>query len=169
MGWSSLPSNAIWYTEEAKYKAGELLIQYSNEAEPFSYKAGQHQSMVDINLIGRTSRIEKQIADRIGINLHFPYLDHHIIQTCMSTNMEERMSPYEFKPLLKKAFNRELPKKLLERTTKGDYTYDLFFGMKKNVHQILELLQTSHLAEQEKGPHSLRPVNSYRKYVEDYG
>ena len=164
LGWSCSPGQADWYTQETRMIAGQQLMKYSIKAEPFLPSPGQHHSIVDIHFTGRISRITQQLGESYGVSIQFPYLDHSVIYTCMRTQVEDRMTPNEYKPLLKKAFCNELPHKILSRTTKGNYTYDMYYGMKINSPAVLEQLRYSLLADR-----GLIDLNKFRESIEKLG
>jgi asparagine synthetase B (glutamine-hydrolysing) len=89
----------------------------------------------------------KNLAEQEQVCISFPYLDHNVLRTCLRVPLEEKMTPLELKPLLKKAFQDELPVSLLHRNTKGDYTSDVYEGMKTNFDWFKENFQQMCLAD----------------------
>lgn len=87
------------------------------------------------------------MADIYGVNLDFPYLDSLIINSCFLTKIEERSNPYVYKPLLRETLRHVLPESVLNRSTAGDYTFDVLDGINKNLPKIKKLFQTSYLDE----------------------
>lgn len=164
LGWSGSPGEAGWYTQKARILAGRQLAEYSAKLQPYLPSPGQHHSMVDLHFTGRISRVTQQIGESLGVNIQFPYLDHSVIHTCMRADAEDRTTPYEYKPLLKEAFCHDLPPRIFSRTTKGNYTYDMFYGMKINGPTVQEQLRHSLLADR-----GLIDLDEFRKSVEKLG
>lgn len=145
--WSNSPARALWYSENAKRLVSQQLEEFAETSQPYSSLIGQHGSLINIQLTGRIARSLQHINEEVGVNTYFPYLDNHIIRTCLSSRLEDRTTPYKFKPLIKLAFQKEMPRSLLNRTSKGEFTNDLFKGMKKNFAHVLDYFNNSLLAE----------------------
>jgi len=147
LGWSGSISYANWYTRETAELAVLRLMQYMSLAVPFSDYPGQHSSIVSIHGAGRLARAQQQIADFYGVNIDFPYLDALVIEACLQAKVEERTTPFMYKPLLYQALHRDLPKSVLTRDTKCDYTAELYAGLRKNIVEFSELFQSSYLSD----------------------
>lgn len=147
IAWSSPPSFASWYTQETTELVIQQLEKYMTDAKPFSNQPGQHGAIENIYAMGRTSRIIQQVAEIYGVNLDVPYLDSQVVDACLCARTEERTTPFMFKPLLHEALRYDLPEIILNRTTKGDYTRDMFDGIRQNQIKVNELLQSSYLAD----------------------
>ncbi|MBE9162969.1 albusnodin/ikarugamycin family macrolactam cyclase [Tychonema sp. LEGE 06208] len=147
IAWSSPPSCASWYTQKTTELVIQQLQQYMADAKPFSNQPGQHGAIESIYAMGRSCRILQQVAEIYGVNLDVPYLDSLVVDACLCARTEEKTTPFMFKPLLHAAFRYDLPEIILNRTTKGDYTRDMFDGIRQNQTQVNELLQSSCLAD----------------------
>lgn len=145
--WSNSPARAVWYSKDARKLVSKRLEEFAETGHSLSSSVGQHGTLMNIQLTGRIARSLQHINERDGVNTYFPYLDNHIIRTCLSTRLEDRITPYKFKPLIKLAFQKEMPRSLLNRTSKGEFTDDLFQGMKKNIGYVLDYFSKSLLAE----------------------
>lgn len=163
LGWSGPPGFASWYTQETIDLVIHQLEKYAAGAKPFSNQPGQHGALENIYVMGRSSRILQQIAEIHGVNLDVPYLDLLVIDACLCARTEERTNPFMFKPLLYRALRHDLPESVLTRTTKGDYTPDLFDGIRQNITTVNELLQTSRLADM-----GLIEIEKFRANVEQF-
>lgn len=98
----------------------------------YSRYQGISNTLHGIHYLGYVSHGLKDLADQDQLTLSVPYLDHNVIRLCMRTKSEMKMNPHELKPLLKRAFQDELPSVLLNRNTKGNYTSDVYYGMQQN-------------------------------------
>lgn len=163
IAWSSPPSCASWYTQETTELLIQQLQQYMADAKPFSNQPGQHGAIESIYAMGRSCRIIQQVAEIYGVNLDVPYLDSLVVDACLCVRTEERTTPFIFKPLLHTALRYDLPEIILNRTTKGDYTRDMFDGIRQNQTKVNELLESSCLAEI-----GLIDVEKFRSAIEEF-
>lgn len=163
IAWSSPPSCASWYTQKTTELVIQQLQQYMADAKPFSNQPGQHGAIESIYAMGRTCRILQQVAEIYGVNLDVPYLDSLVVDACLCARTEERTTPFMFKPLLHTALRYDLPEIILNRTTKGDYTRDMFDGIRQNQTKVNELLQSSCLADI-----GLIDVEKFRSALEEF-
>lgn len=124
-------------------------LNFSTIIEKGSYSKykGVSNTLHGIHYLGYVSHGLKNLAEQEHVNLCVPYLDHNIIQICIRVSSEEKMNPHELKPLLKRAFHNELPQCLLNRNTKGDYTSDVYQGMKENFSWFQDNFQSMILAD----------------------
>ncbi|MDQ0418148.1 asparagine synthetase B (glutamine-hydrolyzing) [Croceifilum oryzae] len=113
----------------------------------FSRYQGVNKTMYGIQYLGYVSQGLKDLANQEQVHLCVPYLDHNVIRVCMRTPSELKMNPYELKPLLKRAFQDELPSSLLNRNTKGDYTSDVYYGMNQQFSWFQEYFREMALSE----------------------
>jgi asparagine synthase (glutamine-hydrolysing) len=113
----------------------------------YSKRIGLSGTILGIHYLGYVSHGLKNLAEKEQVSISFPYLDHNVIRTCMRIPLENKMTPYELKPLLKRAFQNDLPISLLKRNTKGDYTSDVYHGMEKNFCWFQENFQDMRLAD----------------------
>ncbi|WP_028775514.1 asparagine synthase-related protein [Shimazuella kribbensis] len=113
----------------------------------FSKNLGLSQTLKGIHYLGYVAHGLKNLAEQQEVSICFPYLDHNVIQICMKVALSDKMNPYELKPLLKRAFQNQLPEYLLNRNTKGDYTSDVYQGMEENLSWFQENFQEMFLAD----------------------
>ncbi len=163
IAWSSPPNLASWYTQETTELVIQQLQHYIEDAKPFSNQPGQHGAIETIYAMGRTCRILQQVAEIYGVNLDVPYLDSLVVDACLCARTEERTTPFMFKPLLHAALRYDLREIVLNTTTKGDYTRDMFDGIRQNQTKVNELLQSSCLADI-----GLIDVEKFRSEIENF-
>jgi asparagine synthase (glutamine-hydrolysing) len=113
----------------------------------YSKFQGISNTVHGIYYLGYISHGLKNLAEQEQVRISFPYLDHNVIRTCIRTPSEKKMNPHVLKPILKQAFQNNLPTPLLERNTKGDYTSDVYYGMKRNFSWFQENFQEMLLAD----------------------
>jgi asparagine synthase (glutamine-hydrolysing) len=142
MGWSGCPSIGNWYTDLSL----DLFARnfYENaETSPFSSFPGQNFSISELHTISSSCRILQQIADGYGVNLDFPYLESQIINTSLNTSIDQKFSPFNYKPLLQNALKDVLPHDVLKTSNSGDYTFDYIDGLQKNINDIRDFFDSS--------------------------
>jgi asparagine synthase (glutamine-hydrolysing) len=163
MGWDSVPNAASWYTKKSVDLVVAELQKWATVATPFANSPGQQDSIAKIQALGFASIVQQQLAETYGVNLEFPYLDSLVIDACLCAKPEERTNPFTYKPLLSRALERELPKSIFTRITKGDYTADEFVGLQQNLAVLNELFQTSLLANM--GLIDIRELRAFMKQL----
>ncbi|MBA4493677.1 asparagine synthase-related protein [Paenactinomyces guangxiensis] len=146
-GWSGNIGRFSWISQEQKATIAKQLEEWAQKAIPYSKVRSIHSDLVHLHWNARLARSLSQLGDSINLRVQFPYLDTLIVRTCLHIRAEERANPYEFKPLMKRAFQKELPQSLLQRNTKGDYTFDLYKGVQKQFSQLKELLLDMELVQ----------------------
>ncbi|WP_138506225.1 albusnodin/ikarugamycin family macrolactam cyclase [Nostoc sp. PA-18-2419] len=163
IGWDPAPDVVSWCTKNLVDLVEAELQSWVTVAAPFADSPGQHQSISVIQLNGFHNKTLQQIADINDVNIEFPYLDSLVIDACLSARVEERTTPFKFKPLLSTALQHDLPKSVFTRTTKGEYTANDFVGLRQNLATINELFQTSLLADR-----GLIDIREFRAAIEQF-
>jgi asparagine synthase (glutamine-hydrolysing) len=144
ISWSCYPSFQSWYTQEAFNLATSELQKHRNYIT-HTNSLSQFSAITNIHYLGRFCRTIQQIGELISVTIDFPYLDGNVVKACLQTKVEERTSPYQYKPLLKCALQRELPDYILSRSSKGDYTSDRINDIVANLDFIHTIFQDSYL------------------------
>lgn len=163
IGWHYTLNPATWYTKGSVDLVVAEAQRWATVAIPLAKSPGEHCSIDLIQGTGFTSLIQQQLAETYDVNLEFPYFDSLVIDACLSAKPEERTTPFAYKPLLSKALERDLPKSIFTRTTKGDYTAGEFVGLQQNLPIINEFFQTSFLADM--GLIDIREFHNYMKQL----
>jgi asparagine synthase (glutamine-hydrolysing) len=145
--WDFVPYVASWYTNNLVDSVVGELKRWATVATPFANCPWKNQYMAEICLTGSATVIQQQLAENFDVNLEFPYLDSLVIDACLSAKPEERTTPFTYKPLLSNALQKDLPKSVFTRITKGDYTTDELTGFRQYRAGVKELFQTSLLAD----------------------
>lgn len=146
LAWNSIPQVSNLYTKEAVHLVASELREYANAPILFSGGRGQHRSISSIHAIACRARVMQQIAETYDVNLEFPYLDPPIINACLQAKVEQRTTPFCYKPLLYEALRRDLPDSVLTRSTKVAYVNDIYVGIQENSAKLNELFTDSKLS-----------------------
>ncbi|MBA4493818.1 albusnodin/ikarugamycin family macrolactam cyclase [Paenactinomyces guangxiensis] len=147
-GWFEPPSTAAWFSKQSHEMVTELLRQSASQvSESLPKMPGTFATVAGMQCMGRYLRNIQQLIHHYGIHYSYPYFDQAIVDICLATRAEERMTPYAFKPLLVQALQQDLPDVLLKRRSKGSYSGDYYKGMRKNLSAIQQFFQSSRLHE----------------------
>ncbi|GAA3465457.1 asparagine synthase-related protein [Nonomuraea roseola] len=87
------------------------------------------------------------LTGRVGAPVHAPYLDDHVVAACLAVRLDQRAMPGAYKPLTRGAMRPVMPAECLERTTKGEFSADIYQGLRRHRDQLLTLLDCSLLVE----------------------
>ncbi|MEU6631689.1 asparagine synthase-related protein [Streptomyces parvus] len=162
MGWAVAPIRMPpWATAEAAAAARDLLRHAAaGPIKPLAQTRGQHETL----LLSRIAGVNVAQADRIsvaqGVCLAAPYLDDAVLHAALAVRLEERDTPWRFKPLLAAAMRGHVPDLLLERTSKGDFSADYYVGLRRHRTDLIRLFEDSELVR-----HGLIEASSIRKIL----
>ncbi len=146
-GWGWPPRMPPWATPGAVEAARDLVRDAAaGMPAPLAGSRAQHEALQYVRTCGRAVRQIVRIASDAGTRLAAPYLDDRVIEAALAVRLHERMTPWQYKPLLAAAMRRIVPDEILARTTKGDFTADVYAGVKRHRASLLELFADSVLA-----------------------
>jgi asparagine synthase (glutamine-hydrolysing) len=143
--WDRRPSLASWVTEQARTMIIDLLAGVGDAAEAVAPTRGAHADLHAVREAGRIVRLIHQSAECLGVAAASPFLDDRVVEACLAVRPEERVTPADFKPLMKAAMADVLPAPLLRRRTKGDGTSLAAEGFDENRAQLEALWEDSRL------------------------
>lgn len=145
LGWGPPLRLAPWATPQATRAAASLLQEAAQQAQPLAPEHGQHQALQRIHIAGQHYRLMRQDLTEPWIAL--PFLDDRVLQACLAVRLEERGTPWSYKPLLATALNGVVPTALLARTTKAGSGSDFYQGLRRHRRQLLDLVDHSQLVQ----------------------
>ncbi|MDT0321868.1 asparagine synthase-related protein [Streptomyces millisiae] len=127
-----------WLTHAA---AGALLdAAASAEAAPLHDRPHQHAALAAVRAMARTTRLHTDAAAIGGLRLGFPYADRQVIEAVLSVRGEQRVSPAEYRPLMRAAMRGIVVPQVLTRRTKGGYSVDVDAALRRHRNTALALL-----------------------------
>lgn len=148
LGWGWPVRMPPWATRGAVEAARELFTRAAAEIPvPLADSRAQHEAVQYIRTCGRAVGQVADLASDAGTRLAAPYLDDRVVEAALAVRLHERMTPWQYKPLLAAAMHGVVPDEILGRTTKGDFTADVYAGLKQNREHLLELFDDSVLAK----------------------
>ncbi|WP_181795175.1 asparagine synthase-related protein [Streptomyces sp. WELS2] len=135
-----------WITEQAAEAVADALTDAARHARPLAETRTQHLALENIRTSGRIARLVDQLTGEAGVRTATPYLDDRVVEICLATRPEERSTPWEFKPLLREALERTVPRGMLQRSTKNDMAEDVHTGLRGRRQRLAALCEDSRLA-----------------------
>ncbi|EPH44296.1 asparagine synthase-related protein [Streptomyces aurantiacus] len=140
LSWGLAPLRApAWATDAAVDVARTALRAAAEDARPFAEDRGRHQCLAALRITSPAYRQVARLFAAEGVRLHQPFLDDRVVEAVLAVRPHERISPWQYKPLLARSLRGIVPDVILDRTTKGDFSEDLRVGRKRNLEAILDV------------------------------
>ncbi|MFB8183314.1 lasso peptide isopeptide bond-forming cyclase [Streptomyces sp. NPDC055966] len=146
LGWGMPPRLFSWASPEALRLAADVLGEAADSAVPLGPTPGEHK---DLQQIRSTTRIIRQwdwACAREGLPMSHPYFDDQVIEECLAVLPEDRVSPWQYKPLLVAAMRGVVPDECLARSSKAQAALDAAQGLRSHRGELLALWSDSRLA-----------------------
>ncbi|MEU7135044.1 asparagine synthase-related protein [Streptomyces sp. NPDC046261] len=139
-GWGTQAKLPLWATADAVATGRRLLRQAATHGPaPHSPNPAQHEFLQAVRQCGRDIRLTDRLTRRLGVAYHAPFLDDQVLEAAMSVRLEERTSPVRTKPVLAAAMRGTVPDAILDRTTKGEFSAEVYAGFRRHKRELLEL------------------------------
>jgi asparagine synthase (glutamine-hydrolysing) len=145
LGWGFQPHLPPWATPAAIHTMQELIKAETPTAEPLSRIRGQHRELESMLAISRITRQFDQMTARLGVALVAPYFDDRVIEAGLSVRPQDRVTPWQYKPLILEAMRGVVPPESHIRQTKANGTCDEEPGLRRNRADLLALWEDSRL------------------------
>lgn len=135
-----------WATPAARELAATLAIEVAARPDPMPQQDFSAYLTAELMAdVGRSSHADVQLAEHYGIALHNPIIDSRVINTYLSSSLDQRPGPADYKPMLRRAMLDLFPPALAARTSKGSFTSDYYEGLRANIDELGSLVD-GHLA-----------------------
>jgi asparagine synthase (glutamine-hydrolysing) len=144
-GWEQPLRLPDWTTDATTDAVRRRLVTVA--AEPCSPLRAQHQTLSSVRSIAAAVDGLRTLTTRVGTPVHAPYLDDRVVAACLAVRLDQRAAPNTYKPLTQAAMRPVMPAECLRRTTKGEFSADIYQGLRSHRDQILALLDGSLLVE----------------------
>ncbi|MFD0312671.1 lasso peptide isopeptide bond-forming cyclase [Streptomyces flavalbus] len=145
LGWGMPPRLFEWVTPEAQRLAGQALVEASASVSPLHPDRGLHADLEQIRTCTRVIRQWDHMAARCGVPMASPFLDDRVIEECLSVRPDERVSPWQYKPLLTAAMRGVVPDDCLQRSDKAAASMDAADGLREHRADLMALWEDSRL------------------------
>ncbi|MDP9386654.1 MAG: lasso peptide isopeptide bond-forming cyclase [Actinomycetota bacterium] len=146
LDWGSPPRMPPWATPAAVAAVRELIVDAARTVEPLAAGRGQHVELEAMRSTSRMVRHLAQMAGRAGVALAAPYYDDRVIEVGLSVRAQERVTPWQYKPLIVEAMRGTVPNEILTRRTKDEGSYEVETGLREHRGDLLALWEGSRLA-----------------------
>ncbi|GAA1005104.1 lasso peptide isopeptide bond-forming cyclase [Streptomyces thermogriseus] len=146
-GWGAHPRLPPWATPEAvEMCAGLLREAAARGTPPHSPEAAQHEVLQAVRQCGTKIRLTNRLTSRFGVAYHAPYLDDQVVSAALSVRLADRVEAERTKPVLATAMREIVPDALLDRTTKGEASAEVYAGARHHKAELLALTEDMRLA-----------------------
>ena len=146
LDWGTPPRMPPWATPAAVEAVRALIGAAARTAEPLAACRGQHVELEAMRASSRIVRHFSQMAARIGITLAAPYYDDRVIEAGLAVRAQDRVTPWQYKPLIVEAMRGIVPDESLARQTKDEGSYEVEAGLREHRGDLLDLWEDSRLA-----------------------
>lgn len=143
-----VPGPASWLTPQARTSVVDCLRTRADSVTfPLRWRPSDYAVRSELGAGGSVHRELRTVAEQFGMELHSPYLDTNVLRTCLGLTAGLRTSPSQNKPLFRRALAGLVPATVLDRRSKGDYTRDLYVGLRRSAPFLRALFQSPIAAE----------------------
>lgn len=146
LDWGVPPRMPPWATSDAVQAVRELIHTAARTTEPLAQTRGQH---VELEALRGTSHLVRQLGQltaRAGQTLAAPYYDDRVVEAGLAVRPQDRVSPWQYKPLIVEAMRGVVPEESLTRHTKDEGSHEVEAGLRENRAELLALCEDSRLA-----------------------
>jgi asparagine synthase (glutamine-hydrolysing) len=147
LGWGMPPRLFDWVTPDAERMAQRALREAAATTGPLHPDRGLHADLEQIRACTRIIRQWDRMAARVGVPMASPFLDDRVIEASLAVRPSERVSPWEYKPLLTAAMRGIVPEECLRRTNKAAASMDAAEGLRRHRADLLALWEDSRLEQ----------------------
>lgn len=116
--WSPPLKLPPWLSADARDALTARFRDIVTEAEPLGPDRAAHRELYMLRDGAKVARGSSQLGPRAGVAYEAPLFDDHIAEAVLAVRREERVTPVEWKPLMKAAMRGLLPDAFLRRSTK---------------------------------------------------
>ncbi|WP_280266360.1 asparagine synthase-related protein [Nocardia wallacei] len=148
LGWAIPPSMPAWATKAAVEAITEGILWMASETEPLAPERGGHVELETVIEGARTVAVLNRFSLAAGgPPLAAPYFDDGVISAALSVAVQDRVSAWTYKPLLRAAVNGIVPGEILQRQTKDDGSHDVELGLREHRDELVALWEGSRLGD----------------------
>ncbi|GHI02107.1 asparagine synthase [Streptomyces cellostaticus] len=145
LGWGMAPRLFDWVTPEAERMARRALLDAAATASPLHPDRGLHADLEQIRSCTRVIRQWDRMAARAGLPMASPFFDDRVIEAFLAVRPSERITPWQYKPVLSAAMRGIVPEDCLRRANKATAAMDAANGLRQHRGDLLALWEDSRL------------------------
>lgn len=145
LGWGMAPRLFDWVTPEAERMARRALLDAAATASPLHPDRGLHADLEQIRSCTRVIRQWDRMAARAGLPMASPFFDDRVIEAFLAVRPSERVTPWQYKPVLSAAMRGIVPDDCLRRANKATAAMDAANGLRQHRGDLMALWEGSQL------------------------
>jgi len=145
LDWGFAARMPPWATPAAVDAVRGQITAAADAVDPLSDRRGQQRELETMRYLSRMTRQLEQVAGRRGIVLAAPYYDDRMVEAGLAVRPEERVTPWQYKPLIIAAMAGVVPPAGLTRQTKANGSADVEPGLRRHRAELLALWDDSRL------------------------
>ena len=145
LDWGFAARMPPWATPAAVDAVRGQVTAAAIAVDPLSHRRGQQRELETMRYLSRMTRQLEQVAGRRGIVLAAPYYDDRVVEAGLAVRPEERVTPWQYKPLIIAAMAGVVPPAGLTRQTKANGSADVEPGLRRHRAELLALWDDSRL------------------------
>ena len=145
LDWGFAARMPPWATPAAVDAVRGQITAAAEAVDPLSDRRGQQRELETMRYLSRMTRQLEQIAGRRGIVLAAPYYDDRVVEAGLAVRPEERVTPWQYKPLIVAAMAGVVSPAGLTRQTKANGSADVEPGLRRHRAELLALWDDSRL------------------------
>ncbi|MEU3980637.1 asparagine synthase-related protein [Streptomyces sp. NPDC026672] len=145
--WGFAPRLPSWATPDAVGTVRRLLREAADgDPAPLGPDRLTHQILELTVLAGCTLRQMRLGLAPFGVEWDAPYLDDRVVEAALSVRVQDRVTHGRYKPVLGAALRGVVPEEILQRRSKGEYTAEVYDGLRRNRRSLVGLCDDLRLA-----------------------
>nr|WP_237694786.1 asparagine synthase-related protein [Streptomyces sp. SID5468] len=138
--WGVPPVMPPWATPRATATARRLLAAAAEaRPAPLAPLRVQHDMIRAVRAAGAAVRGLGHAVAGLQVAYEAPYLDDRVLDAALAVRLADRWALDHYKPVLAAALRGVVPGELLDRRTKGDYSAELFTGLRRHRDDVLDV------------------------------
>ncbi|TDV49672.1 asparagine synthase-related protein [Actinophytocola oryzae] len=145
-GWHGGARVPHWVTTSARDSARAAIVAAADSA-PLAPERVIHQALEFVVLNGGALRELNAAVRATGVRFEAPLMDDPVIEAALSVRLAERGGRGLYKPVLAAAMRGIVPDELLGRRTKGEFSAEIYDGLRHNRDELVALCDDLRLAE----------------------
>jgi asparagine synthase (glutamine-hydrolysing) len=148
LGWLAGLRMPVWAASGAVQAVQHLLQSASAEgADPLADDRAVHLMLASLHGEGSTMRHLNAAVTATGVGWEAPFLDDRVVEAALCVQVSDRFGEAgSFKPVLAAAAAGVVPPEILRRRDKGEFSAEMYHGLRRNREGLLELCRESQLA-----------------------
>ncbi|MGS2647745.1 asparagine synthase-related protein [Streptosporangium sp. LJ11] len=143
--WSPALELPPWLSVHARDALIVKLRDIASTAEPLGPDRAAHMELSMLRDAAPVVRGFHQLGHRAGVAHDAPLFDDQVAEAVLTVRREERVSPLEWKPLMKAAMRGLLPDEFLRRSSKVGGAAQAVRGFSAHYEELLTLCESSGL------------------------